>query len=80
MIMQIMINLPQILTWLIRPHSVSLYQILSCLDQQKQSYGPKKLEDFLLLHMGNWAGAILLPINMATAILMYGDVLNFERL
>ena len=50
MIMQIMINLPKILIWPIRPYNVSLYQILTYLDQQ--SYGPKKFENCLLCYMG----------------------------
>ena len=56
MTMQIMINLPQILLWPIRPYNVSLYQLWTYLDQRKQSYGPKKLENFLLCYMGRWAG------------------------
>ena len=45
MAMQIMINLPQIFIWPIRPYNVSLYQIWTYLDQWKQSCGP--LEPFL---------------------------------
>ena len=36
-----------------RPYNVSLHQIWRCLDQWKQSYGPKNLENFLLRYMGN---------------------------
>ena len=55
MIMQIIMNLPQILVWDIKPYNVPLYDIYSYLDQRKQSYGPKKLEDFPLRYMGKCA-------------------------
>ena len=60
MILQIMINLPQISIWPVRSHNASLYQIWSYLDQWEQSYGPKKLDNFLdnflSCYMGRWAG------------------------
>ena len=52
MVMQIRINLPEILIWPTRPYIVSLYQLSSYLDQRKQSYGPKKFDNFLLCYMG----------------------------
>ena len=55
MIMQLMIILLQILIWPMKPHDLSLYKIWSYLDQLKQSYGPMKLEDFLLCYVGKWA-------------------------
>ena len=54
-ILGIMINLPQIFISPIKPYNASLYQIWSYFDKWKQSYGPKKLENFLLYHMGKWA-------------------------
>ena len=68
MILQIMIDLSQILVWSIRPQNVSLYQIWSHLDQRKQSYKQKKLENFLLCYIGKWAGGVLLPTNIAATI------------
>ena len=56
MTMQIMTNLPQILLWPVRPYSASLYQFWTYWDQWKPSYGPKKLENFLLCYMAKWAG------------------------
>ena len=61
MIIQITTNLLYILKWAIRSYKVSLYKIQSHLDQQKQSYGSKKLEkleDFLLCYMGKRAGRL----------------------
>ena len=56
LIKQIRINLLQILIWPIRPYSLSLYHIWTYLDQWKQIYGPKKLENFLLCYMRKWVG------------------------
>ena len=47
MIIQIIINVLQILVWAIRRYNVPLYEIWSHLDQGRQSYGSKKLKDFL---------------------------------
>ena len=38
-----------------------------------------KLEDFLLCYMREWAGGDFLPTNMAEAIQMYRDFLNFGQ-
>ena len=47
MIMQIMLNFSQlVLVWHMIPYSLSFYQIWSHLDKWKQSYGPKKSENF----------------------------------
>ena len=58
---------------------VSVPNSFGHLDQRKQSYGQKKVENFLLCDMGKWAGGVLLPTNMAAAILMYGDLQNFKQ-
>ena len=47
---------------------VSVPEISSHLDQRKQSYGQKKLENFLLRYMRKWAGGVLLPTIMALTI------------
>ena len=54
---QIMINLPQILIWPVRPYNNSLYQIWSYFDQSKQNYRSKNLKSFLLRNMGKWVYA-----------------------
>ena len=76
-----MINLSQMLMWPIRPYSVFLCQILSYLDQLQQRYGGKEVGEFSVMlyeEIGWCMVGILLPANMATAILMYGDCLNIE--
>ena len=54
LIMQIMIDFPQILVSPVRP----LYQIWSHLDQRKQSYRQMKLEYFLLCYVEKWASGV----------------------
>ena len=44
--------------------------------KKKQSYGQKKLENFLLCHMRKWAVCISYP---PTWLLQYGDFQNFEQ-
>ena len=66
--MEIMINFLQNLIWSVGPYKVCLYQIWSNLDQSKQSYGPKKLENFYYAIWENRLVGILLPTNMAAAI------------
>ena len=71
--------MPQILIGPIILYKLSLREIWSYLDQQKQNYGAKKLENFLLCYMRKWVVAILLPTNMTAAIEMYQDLSNCEQ-
>ena len=64
MVMQILINFIQILVWPVRSsYRLSLYQfeVIWTYANVIWTYGPKKLQNFLLCYMGKWTGG--LPLN-----------------